>query len=166
MAAQDVSRIPGFVRTPADTQNRALTTVQSLTIAATGDDTGGTAGVIEEIVAPGGGPPLHIHHAADELFYVLSGAFTFKIGDLQTSGGAGTVAFAPRGTAHTWQNSGNEPARMLFVFTPAGFERFLVELSAVPVESLTMESVKRVAAPYQTTYVGPPLAAMSEEQRI
>ncbi len=48
MAAQDVSRIPGFVRTPADTKNHVLTAAQSLTIAATGDDTGGTTGVVEE----------------------------------------------------------------------------------------------------------------------
>jgi len=155
MVAQDVGRVSGFVRTPADTHHHALTSFQSLTVAATGDDTGGTTGVIEEIVAPGGGPPLHIHHAADELFYVLSGTFTFKIGDRRASGDTGTVAFAPRGMAHTWQNSGDTPGKMLCVFTPAGFERFLVELSAVPVESLTIESVNQMAAPYQTTYVGP-----------
>lgn len=51
---------------------------------------------------------------------------------------------------------------MLFVFVPAGFERFLVALSALPVESLTMDSVNAMAAEYQTVYVGPPLAAPAE----
>lgn len=162
MATQDTPPLPGFVRTPADQQVHELTPGRPLIIVAAGADTGEAFGVIEETVPPGDGPPLHIHHAADELFYVLSGAFTFQIGDLRASGGAGTVAFAPHGTAHTWQNAGEEPARMLFVLAPAGFERFLVELSALPAASLTMESVNALAAPYQTTYVGPPLAALTE----
>lgn len=59
-------------------------------------------------------------------------------------------------------NAGDEPARMLFVFEPAGFGRFLAELSALPTESLTMESVNALAAAYQTVYVGPPLVALAE----
>lgn len=162
MAPQDPAPLPGFVRPPADQPVHELTPGRPLIIAAAGPQTGGAFGVLTEAVPPGEGPPLHIHHAADELFYVLSGAFTFQIGDLRASGGAGTVAFAPRGTAHTWQNAGAAPARMLFVLAPAGFERFLVEVSALPADSLTLETVNALAASYQTTYVGPPLAALPE----
>lgn len=96
-------------RPPASCLHRRITgatrsrPAQALTVAA-GDDTGGSTGVIEEVVAQGGGLPLHIHHA-DELFCVLSGRFAFRIGDLRATGGVGTVAFTPRGTAHTWMNA-------------------------------------------------------------
>lgn len=98
MDAETAVPAPGFVRTPDQLGDRALTAALALTVAATGDDTGGSTGVIEEVVAPGGGPPLHIHHAADELFNVVSGWFTFQIGDLRATGGPGTIAFAARRT--------------------------------------------------------------------
>jgi mannose-6-phosphate isomerase-like protein (cupin superfamily) len=162
MTMRDVDGTVGFLRTSAEKQIHELIPGRPLIIAATGEDTHESFGVVEEVVGPGGGPPLHVHHAFDELFYILAGEFTWQIGDVRASGGVGTVGFVPRGTAHTWQNSGPEAGRMLFVFTPAGFERFLVQLSTLPVETLTMESVNEMSAAYQTTYVGPPLAALPE----
>lgn len=51
---------------------------------------------------------------------------------------------------------------MLFVFSPAGFERFLMELSSVPEEARTPDAVNEMSAPYRTTFVGPPLAALPQ----
>lgn len=147
----------GFVREPEHMHRHDLFSGR-LTIAATGDDTGTTFGVIKVVVPPGDGPLLHVHHVADELFYVLGGQFTFQIGDVRSSGGIGTVAFASHGTAHTWMNSGSEPGTMLFVFSPAGFEQCLVEMSRVPAHTLTFEELNQLAAVYHTTFVGPPLA--------
>jgi hypothetical protein len=39
----------------------------------------------------------------------------------------------------------------LFVFTPAGFERLLVELSALSKETLVMESVNQMVAAHRTS---------------
>jgi mannose-6-phosphate isomerase-like protein (cupin superfamily) len=152
----------GFIRTFADRDVHELTPGRPLIVAATGKETQDSFGVVEEVVSPGDGPPLHVHHAADELAYILAGEFTWKIGDLQRSGGVGTVAFVPRGTEHTWRNTGLEPGKMLFVFAPAGFEQFLVELSALPKETLTMELANELGKACQTKYVGPPLAALTE----
>ena len=159
----------GFVRAPEDKHSfelfsrSQLISRSRLTVAASSDDTGTAFGVIEVVVPPGDGPGLHIHHVADELFYVLRGEFTFQIGDVRASAGVGAVAFAPHGTAHTWMSSGSEPGRMLFVFSPAGFEQFLVEMSRVPAaETLSPEAVNQMAAAYHTTFVGPPLAAVIE----
>src|SRR2546428_416966 len=80
--------------------------------------TGESVMVFEEVVPAGTETPLHLHHNSDEVMYILSGEFTFKIGEQVTSGGAGTCAFMPRGIAHAWKNSGAEAGRALFVFTP------------------------------------------------
>lgn len=74
--------------------------------------------VFEEVMPAGSETPLHLHHTSDEVMYILSGEFTFKIGEQVTSGGAGTCAFMPRGIAHAWKNSGAEAGRALFMFTP------------------------------------------------
>jgi hypothetical protein len=42
---------------------------------------------------------FHPHCDSDELIYVLSGEFTFKIDDQVATGGPGTCAFIPRGRA-------------------------------------------------------------------
>lgn len=152
----------GFIRTLADKEVHELTPGRPLVVAATGEETGDSFGVVEEVVGPGDGPPLPVHETADELAYVLAGEFTWKIGALRRRCGVGAVAFVPRGTVHTWQNTGSGPGRMLFVFAPAGFERFLVELSALPKETLTMELANELGAACWTKYVGPPLAALPE----
>jgi gentisate 1,2-dioxygenase len=43
-------------------------------------------------------------------------------------GGPGDVIFKPRGQWHTFWNAGDEPARILEIISPAGFERFFGEL--------------------------------------
>ncbi len=40
-------------------------------------NTGGALGMLEAIVPPGEGPPLHVHEREDEFFRVLSGCFGF-----------------------------------------------------------------------------------------
>jgi quercetin dioxygenase-like cupin family protein len=50
---------------------------------------------------------------------VLSGEFSFKIGDEVTVGGPGTCAFMPRDIPHAWKNTGKETGRVLFLYTPA-----------------------------------------------
>ena len=43
-------------------------------------------------------------------------------------GGPGDLIFKPRKQWHTFWNAGDEPARMLEIISPAGFERFFAEL--------------------------------------
>ena len=86
-------------------------------------DTGGTIGIVENLVQPGWpGPPLH-HHAFDEAFYVLDGELTFQLGDELATAGPGSLTFAPAGSHHTLANRGERPARYVLVCTPGGFER-------------------------------------------
>jgi quercetin dioxygenase-like cupin family protein len=81
----------------------------------------------EETAPAGTDTTFHLDHDSDELVYVLSGEFTFKIDDLVTSGGPGTCAFVPRGVAHAWKNTGAEAGRALFLYTPGGAGRMFEE---------------------------------------
>jgi len=91
--------------------------------------TGESVMVFEEVVPAGTETPLHLHHNSDEIMYVLSGEFSFQIGEQVTRGGAGTCVFMPRGSTHAWKNSRAEAGRALFVFTTVEAGRVFEELS-------------------------------------
>ena len=78
-----------------------------------------------------GGPPLHRHSREDEWFYILRGEITFEIDGKRIVLPAGGCAFAPRGTAHSFQNFSNTEAQILVLFTPGGFHHFFEKLSSL-----------------------------------
>jgi uncharacterized cupin superfamily protein len=43
--------------------------------------TGGSLGMFRQSIAPGQGPAVHVHHAEDEFFYIVSREFKPKLGD-------------------------------------------------------------------------------------
>ncbi|HZO78833.1 MAG TPA: cupin domain-containing protein [Solirubrobacteraceae bacterium] len=78
--------------------------------------------------------PLHRHTHEDEYSYVLEGKMGALLGDEVLLGQPGDLIFKPRGQWHTFWNAGEQPARILEIISPAGFERFfdeLVELGGV-----------------------------------
>ena len=89
------------------------------------DQTGGAIAVFEEVVPPGGGTPLHIHHTSDEVIYVVSGEFAFRLGEISKQVSGGSWVFIPRGSVHGWRNSSSTNGRVFFIFTPgAGAKAF------------------------------------------
>ena len=77
------------------------------------------------------GPPLHKHLCEEESFYVLEGEITLKVGRQEIRAVSGSVVLVPRGTPHTFWNAGTSPARMLVIFSPAGYEAFFVEVAGL-----------------------------------
>src|SRR5579871_4050063 len=73
--------------------------------------------------------PLHRHRREDEYSYVLAGTVGALLGDAVVIGKRGDLIFKPRNQWHTFWNAGDEPASILEIISPAGFERFFVELS-------------------------------------
>jgi mannose-6-phosphate isomerase-like protein (cupin superfamily) len=131
--------------------------VQSVSVIVGGEDTDGHLGLVDETLSPEfDGPPLHVHPAFDELFYVFAGELTFQVGDELKTVAAGDWLLAPRGTPHTFANHSGQPARALIAVTPAGFERYFrlvqAELAGTepPAEALGPRPV--------TELVGPPIA--------
>jgi hypothetical protein len=53
------------------------------------------------------------------------------LGDDVIEAGPGDLVFKPRNQWHTFWNAGDEPARILEIIAPAGFERFFAELVAL-----------------------------------
>jgi mannose-6-phosphate isomerase-like protein (cupin superfamily) len=96
------------------------------------DETAGTMGLWEEVAQPGEGPPMHIRHRDEDVFFVMEGQVRFRCSDDALEGGSGTTAVLPRGVPHTWQCIGDTRGRMLVTVTPGGFERFFLDLEALP----------------------------------
>jgi quercetin dioxygenase-like cupin family protein len=72
--------------------------------------------------------PLHRHTREDEYSYVLEGRVGALLGDEVLVAGPGDLVFKPRNQWHTFWNAGDEPARILEIISPAGFEGFFAEL--------------------------------------
>ena len=95
-------------------------------------DTEGRFAVVEHPLRPGAlaGPP-HTHTFEDEISLVLEGQIGVLIGDEVVQAGPGAYVRKPRGVAHTFWNAGPEPARLVEIISPAGFERYFGEGAAV-----------------------------------
>jgi mannose-6-phosphate isomerase-like protein (cupin superfamily) len=91
-------------------------------------ETDGALAWLETVVVPDGGPPPHIHHREDELFYVLSGEVTFYADGEQRLAKAGTLIYIPKGTVHHFKNTGKDFARMITLYVGAGMEGFFDEV--------------------------------------
>jgi quercetin dioxygenase-like cupin family protein len=109
---------------PAGEGERIWIVADTMTFKATGESTGGNLMLLENLTAPGGGPPPHVHTGEDEFFYVLDGSFEIRIGDQLHAVGPGGFAYVPRGTVHSFRNTAKTPSRILVGFTPAGMEGF------------------------------------------
>ena len=72
--------------------------------------------------------PLHRHSREDEYSYVVEGRVGALLGEDVVFGDPGDLIFKPRGQWHTFWNAGDEPARLLEIISPAGFEAYFAEL--------------------------------------
>jgi len=129
-----------------------------LTIKARAETTGGAFTCFENLVAPKEGPPLHVHGREDEMWYILEGRFRFRADAEIFLAPAGSFVFIPRGTHHCLQNIGDEPSRILVMFTPAGMERFFERLAELPPGPMDPDEYRAIAHDCAMEVVGKPLA--------
>ena len=130
-------------------EGRTIPGTDAITLKATSEQTGGSIGFLEATSPPGSGPPRHVHHSSDELFYVLEGEFLFLVGKRQVSAPPGTFVFVPRGTVHAAKVIGTEPGKVLAAFIPGGQARDFEEFGQLPADV--------VAEKYDSEFAGPPL---------
>ena len=110
-------------------EGKALWAVGNLlTFKTTAQDTAGAYSLIEMTLAPTGTTPPPHRHPHTEAFYVLEGTLAIQVGERAVEAGAGAFVLAPGGVVHTFRNLDPKPARMLVIFSPAGFEGFFEEL--------------------------------------
>ena len=95
-----------------------------------GDTTGGAFSLVEHPLPPRAlGSPLHTHRNEDEYSYVLEGRVGVQLGDEVLEAGPRDLVFKPRGLQHAFWNAGDDPARLLEIISPAGFENYFRELA-------------------------------------
>ncbi len=120
-------------------------------------DTAGDLYVIQHSDSEKGGPPRHVHHAQDEWFYVLDGAYRVVVGEETFELGPGDSVLAPREVPHVWAHVGEGEGRLILAFQPAGqMEAFLGDLAmlgSVP----PPDEMRRLFASHGMTMLGPPL---------
>ena len=125
-----------------------------------GADTDGAYSLLE-VELDGDGPPQHIHKTEDEAVYVLEGEINVLLGERTIRMKAGAFVLIRRGTVHAFSRVDEKPAKVLAIFTPAGFEKFFdeaVDLDVTDTEAYVAKG-KALAKKYNMEIVGPPLDA-------
>ena len=159
---------------PPDNPHRNLTVGQpdnlphiglvgdTYTITVTGEQTDGRFCVIDMHIPPGGGPPPH-RHDFEETFILLEGEMEATFRGKKSVVRAGETLNIPANAPPQFHNTSTEPVRMLCICSPAGQEKFFMEVG-VPVATRTthppkldekeqatfIEKVKALAPKYRT----------------
>jgi quercetin dioxygenase-like cupin family protein len=132
------------------------------TITVTGEETNGRFCLIDMHIPPGGGPPSH-RHDFEETFILLEGEMDATFRGKKSIVRAGDTLHIPANAPHQFHNASAGPARMLCICSPAGQEKFFLEVG-VPVATRTtappkldekeqaafIEKVKALAPKYRT----------------
>ena len=122
----------GTARVPAGAGRVLMDGPLGAVLLAGAEDTGGRASFIVHPMAPRTlGSPVHTHTHEDEWTYVLDGTVGIQVGDEVLRAAAGDLVLKPRGVAHAFWNPTDEPARLLEVITPGGFETYFEGLGRI-----------------------------------
>jgi DNA-binding transcriptional MerR regulator len=138
-----------------------------------GKDTTGAMCVFEFTGSAGG--PKHSHPDQDEWIYILEGELNFVVGEEKFQATRGETVFLPRNIPHAWASTGNQPAKVLDCYQPAGqmetFFREVGKFTAGPAihEAFTLVELRKLFADHGMQLLGPPLVGeweVDEEGRI
>jgi mannose-6-phosphate isomerase-like protein (cupin superfamily) len=134
---------------PGDGERHAVGPSE-VVIKATGEDTDGSFFLSESTVPAGfPGPPPHRHERLHDMFYVLDGTLTVRLGDEISEVGPGTFICVPPGVVHTFSNPSDTPVRFLNFNTPSGWENYMRDLAqAAQSGPLTPEAIGGIASQY------------------
>ncbi len=120
-------------------------------------ETSGNLFLIEHThLRKGGGPPLHVHYAQEEYFYVMDGEFLFQVGDRRIALHPGDSVLGPRNIPHTFTVTSETPGHILIAFTPAGQMEGFFRAAEKPGASLNDPAL---FASHGMKMLGPPLSA-------
>ena len=115
-------------------------------------ETGGSLFLLEHQHMKAGGPPLHLHLAQEEWFYVMEGQVAFQVGEQRLSLKPGESVLAPRLIPHTFCAVSDTPARMFIAFSPAGkMEEFFRDTNG----GIPAKDQATLFARYDMKYIGP-----------
>lgn len=132
-------------------------------VKATGEETGGAYGLVEQRSNAGTSTPLHVHHAEDELWVVVDGQLSIHVDGDVVEVGPGDVAFGPRGKPHAFRV--DEDGSRYYIVRNAGGESFF-DVVGDPAPDLVLpdphptkeqlERLETVLDRYELELLGPP----------
>jgi quercetin dioxygenase-like cupin family protein len=96
-------------------------------IRASGAQTGGAYSLRQVSIPPGRRVPMHRHSRESEAWFVLQGELTFDLENEAFVAGVGAYVHLPVGVAHSFRNSGEQPAMFLEILSPPDLERYFEE---------------------------------------
>jgi hypothetical protein len=118
--------------------------------------------------------PLHVLPRVNQILCVLDGELTAYLPGVKRVLGRGDCMLQPAGVPQTHRVTSAEPARVLAINSPAGFERFFIETGR-PAESLglpppeqsppDLEHLAVIAARHGIEFLGPPGSLPDEATR-
>jgi quercetin dioxygenase-like cupin family protein len=130
-----------------------------------GEETDERLSLVEGLLPPDAMTPLHVLPRAGQILYVLEGELTAYLPGVSRVLRRGDSMYQPVGVPQTHRVTSSEPARVLAITTPAGFERFVAE-AGLPAESLTLpppeesppdlEQLAAIAAKHGIELLAPP----------
>ena len=116
-----------------------------------GAQVAGRFSIVESVAAPDTSAPLH-SHVEEEVFYVISGNPTFRLGGVIFETAPGSSVVIPANMPHAWINQTQSETRMIAIFAPGGIENLFPRLNGLP-----PEQVASLAAQFGTIVLGPPM---------
>jgi quercetin dioxygenase-like cupin family protein len=169
--------MPDPTAIPPDDHNRNLAVAQpdnlphiglvgdTYTITVSGEDTAGRFCVVDMHVPPGGGPPPH-RHDFEETFILLEGEMEATFRGKKMTVRAGETLHIPANAPHQFHNASAMPVRMLCICSPAGQEKFFMEVGVTVATRTTpppeldaagqaafIEKAKALAPKYRTEFL-------------
>jgi len=111
-----------------------------------------------EDIIPGRKLRIHKHLNNDELIFIHKGEGTFTLNEQSIEVKSGAVVFIPRGVWHGLENTGKENIRMVFQYSPAGFEQYFIENGTplgMPAKERTEEEYAIAEKKYGMVYKEP-----------
>lgn len=113
----------------------------------TSDDSEGRVTLVQDRLKPGFQLPRHHHKVMTEIFYVLEGEVSFTFDKAPVIAAPGVTIVIPPFVSHAVTSG--KGARLLTVFIPGGFDRYLADIAALTQEETTdPEVMGRLAERY------------------
>lgn len=121
----------------------------------TAQQTSGAFSVVELTYPPGNFTPPHRHEKTVEVGYILEGELGFMVAEEDFRVSAGSFVVRPKGVPHAIWNITDRSARLLDMYTPAGFEAWYSELArlAAGSEPPTMQAIFEAGRRYDSVFM-------------
>ena len=162
LPADDFGRTLALAHVESSTARHIGLVGDTYTITVAGSETQDRFCVIDMHIPPGGGPGPH-RHDFEETFVLLDGEMEVTFRGAISTVRAGDTINIPANAPHMFHNASQHPARMICVCSPAGNDRFFLEVG-IPVATRTttppqldaaemaafLEKVKAIAPKYGT----------------